>query len=124
MRKKRILVVDDNVDNRWILSYRLYQLGEWDILEAENGQQALELVEREQLDLVFMDLRMPVLDGWGAIRRIRALSTPMRDVPIIVLTSQPPESEETAARAVGCDAYLTKPVNTQVIRKTIEALAG
>ncbi len=67
--RKRILVVEDNVDNRRILVYRLRRLGDFDIVEASNGQEALGAVESGDLDLIFMDLKMPVMDGWEATKK-------------------------------------------------------
>ena len=67
MAAKRILVVEDNLDNRRILVYRLKRIGEFEILEASNGEEALAIVQSPPPpDLIFMDLKMPVMDGWEA----------------------------------------------------------
>src|SRR5439155_3744514 len=70
---KKILVVEDNEDNRRILVYRLRKIGRFDIREAANGQQAIEAVKVERPDLIFMDLKMPVMDGWEATKRIHEM---------------------------------------------------
>ena len=70
MSQKRVLVVEDDEDNRWIFVYRLRKIGDFEVLEASDGQEALEIAAREPLDLIFMDLRLPVLDGWKVVRRI------------------------------------------------------
>ncbi len=85
MNRKRILIVDDNEDHRRILVYWLRKIADFDILEAAHGQEALEIAAREPLDLIFMDLQMPVLNGWEATWRIRALEGAAREVPIIAL---------------------------------------
>src|SRR6185295_18873838 len=102
MAGKRILVVEDNLDNRRILVYRLKRIGEFDIVEASNGQEALSLLETEAPDLIFMDLKMPVMDGWEATRRIR-LQENGSHVPIIALTAQAMAGDEQKALAAGCD---------------------
>jgi len=107
--KIKILVVEDNVDNRCILVYRLRRFGDFEILEASNGEQAVELVETERPNLVFMDLKMPVMDGWEATRRIRQTEIGKR-IPIIALTAQAMAGDEEKALAAGCDDYLAKPI--------------
>jgi CheY-like chemotaxis protein len=124
MRPKKILVVEDNEDNRRILIYRLRKIGTFEILEAVNGQQAVDLVRTEQPDLVFMDLKMPVLDGWEATGRIRQLEGGDR-VRIIALTAQAMSGDEEKALAAGCDDYLAKPVvDPNLVREKLERLIG
>jgi two-component system, cell cycle response regulator DivK len=120
---KRILIVDDVEDHRVILRYYLQKIGPLEILEAADGQQALELVGREPLDLIIMNLGLPVLDGWEATRRIRALPAAARAVPILVFTAYALPSAEHRARAAGCDAYLTKPiVDVPRLQQTVRQL--
>jgi CheY-like chemotaxis protein len=122
MAAKRILVVEDNLDNRRILVYRLKRIGEFEILEASNGQEALDLVKQSAPDLVFMDLKMPVMDGWEATRQIRKLEGGDR-IPIIALTAQAMAGDEQKALAAGCDDYLAKPiVDLGVVRSKMERL--
>ena len=125
MAGKRILVVEDNLDNRRILVYRLKRIGDFEIVEASNGQEALDLVQNQPLpDLIFMDLKMPVMDGWEATKRIRALDLGKR-IPIIALTAQAMAGDEQKALAAGCDDYLAKPiVDPNVVRVKIERLLG
>jgi CheY-like chemotaxis protein len=120
--KKKILVVEDNLDNRRILVYRLKRMGEFDIVEASNGEEAVEMVGREVPDLIFMDLKMPVMDGWEATRRIRLLPAGER-IPIIALTAQAMVGDEQKALAAGCDDYVAKPiVDPNVVREKVERL--
>lgn len=125
MLMKRILVVEDNVDNRRILVYRLRRIGDFEIIEASNGEEALEIVQTDPPpDLVFMDLKMPVMDGWEATRRIRSLDLG-RHIPIIALTAQAMAGDEQKALAAGCDDYLAKPiVDPNVVRVKVERLLG
>lgn len=122
MAKKKILVVEDNIDNRRILVYRLKRIGDFDITEADNGQDAVSAVERDAPDLIFMDLKMPVMDGWEATRRIRSLEIGRR-IPIIALTAQAMAGDEQKALAAGCDDYVAKPiVDPNVVKQKMERL--
>jgi CheY-like chemotaxis protein len=124
MARKKILVVEDNLDNRRILVYRLRRIGDFDILEAANGKEALSIVQAEGPDLIFMDLKMPVMDGWEATRRIRAGESGSR-VPIIALTAQAMAGDEQKALAAGCDDYVAKPiVDPNIVRYKVERLLG
>ncbi len=124
MPRKRILVVEDNLDNRRILVYRLKRIAEFEILEASNGLEALEIIEASPPDLIFMDLKMPVMDGWEATRRIRARECGRR-IPIIALTAQAMAGDEQKALAAGCDDYVAKPiVDPEVVRFKLERLLG
>ncbi len=122
MARKRILVVEDNLDNRRILVYRLRRIGDFEIFEASNGQEALGMVEVQKPDLIFMDLKMPVMDGWEATRRIRTMEIG-RSIPIIALTAQAMAGDEQKALAAGCDDYVAKPiVDPNVVRDKLERL--
>lgn len=121
--RRKILVVEDNEDNRRILVYRVRMIGDFEVLEATHGQEALEIASREPLDLIFMDLKLPVLDGWETVRRIRAMAGPIRDVPVIALTAQAMVGDEEKALAAGCDDYISKPVvNPNIVREKVERL--
>jgi len=121
---KKILVVEDNEDNRRILVYRLRKIGRFDIREAANGQQAIEAVKVERPDLIFMDLKMPVMDGWEATKRIREMDGG-ETIRIIALTAQAMAGDEQKALAIGCDDYLAKPVvDPDLVRQKLERLIG
>jgi len=124
MQRKRILVVEDNLDNRRILVYRLRRMGDFEISEAGNGEEALEKVRIECPDLIFMDLKMPVMDGWEATRQIRALPNG-RLIPIIALTAQAMAGDEEKALGAGCSDYIPKPiVDPAVVKAKIDRFLG
>src|SRR5512144_85635 len=124
MALKKILVVEDNEDNRRILVYRLKKIGQFDIREATNGQEAIDAVKADPPDLVFMDLKMPVMDGWEATKRIREMEGGSA-VRIIALTAQAMAGDEEKALAIGCDDYLAKPVvDPSLVRQKLERLIG
>lgn len=121
--RKRILIVEDNEDNRRILIYRLRKFGDFEILEATNGIEALEVVRSMAPDLIFMDLKMPVMDGWETVRRIRRMDGEIKQVPIIAITAQAMGGDEERALAAGCDDYLAKPIiDSQLIKEKLDRL--
>ena len=117
--RRKILVVEDNEDNRRILVYRLGKIGDFDIREATNGREAIEAVQGDPPDLVFMDLKMPVMDGWEATRQIRALPGG-QGVRIIALTAQAMAGDEQKALSIGCDDYLAKPVEPREVLAVVQ----
>ena len=120
MTRKKILVVEDNEDNRHILIYRLRKVGDFDITEAQNGQEALALIDQDPPDLLFLDLKLPILDGWETARRIRAMRDPIKNLPIIALTAQAMVGDEEKALAAGCNDYIAKPIiDTNIIKEKI-----
>ena len=110
---KRILVVEDQEDNRQILRDLLTSVG-YEIIQAENGEEALATAARERPDLILMDIQLPLLDGYEVTRRIKA-DPALRASPIIAVTSYALSGDEGKARAAGCDAYVTKPYNPRAL---------
>ena len=104
---KRILVVEDQEDNRQIIR-DLLSATDYEITEAESGEQALEAVSKQRPDLILMDIQLPGIDGYGVTRRIKA-DPALRSIPIIAVTSYALSGEEQKARAAGCDEYVPKP---------------
>ena len=118
---KRILVVEDQEDNRRILRDLLANAG-YEMIEAEDGEQALLQAAKHRPDLILMDIQLPVLDGYEATRRLKADPT-LNVIPIIVVTSYALSGDEAKARAAGCDAYVTKPFSPrQLLAKIKEYL--
>ncbi len=104
---KRILVVEDQADNRQIIRDMLAGT-DYEIVEAENGEEALAAVAKQRPDLILMDIQLPVMDGYTATRRIKA-DPALRSIPIIAVTSYALSGEDKKAREAGCDAYIPKP---------------
>ena len=118
---KRILVVEDQEDNRQILRDLLSSAG-FEMVEAEDGQQALVAAAEHRPDLILMDIQLPVLDGYEATRRIKA-NPDLKAIPVIVVTSYALSGDEGKARDAGCDAYVTKPYSPrQLLAKIREYL--
>ena len=110
---KCILVVEDQADNRQILRDLLGNAG-FDLIEAENGQEALAALASHRPDLILMDIQLPIMDGYEATRRIRA-NPEMKSIPIIAVTSYALTGDEAKALAAGCNAYVTKPYSPRAL---------
>ena len=104
---KRILVVEDQEDNRQILRDLLGSVGH-EMIEAHDGEAAVAQAAAHKPDLILMDIQLPVMDGYKATRRIKAMPE-TRAIPIIVVTSYALSGDQEKARAAGCDAYVPKP---------------
>jgi CheY-like chemotaxis protein len=104
-----IMVVDDNEDLRDMLRYMVEKLG-YGVVEAKNGQEAVELARHRCPDMILMDLSMPVMDGLAATRLLREIEE-MCHVPIVAISANRREQSQADALAAGCNEYLTKPVN-------------
>lgn len=120
---KRILVVDDNVVNRQIVRLMLNPFKPVTV-EAANGAEALEALEREPFDLVLLDAHMPVMGGVEAVKRIRASDTPWRDIPVIVLTADAMTGDRERYLAAGMTGYIAKPVDHRALISQITRVLG
>jgi CheY-like chemotaxis protein len=105
----RILYVEDNDDNVYMLKMRLELEAEFEVLVAEDGEKGCEAAQRELPDLILMDLEMPVVDGWEAARRLKS-NPATRRIPIIGLSAHALAGEREKALAAGCEEFDTKPV--------------
>ena len=103
----RILVVEDQEDNRRILCDLLTSV-DCEVIEALTGEEGVALAESHRPALILMDLRLPVLDGYEATRRIKANSA-LSQIPIIAVSSYALSGDDVAALEAGCDAYISKP---------------
>jgi CheY-like chemotaxis protein len=109
-KDKKVLIVDDNMRNTFALSKLLSEKG-LNTKIAQNGQKALEiLAEEPDVDLVLMDIMMPILDGYETIKRIRAQQK-FRNLPILALTAKVMEGTREKCLAAGANDYLPKPVD-------------
>jgi CheY-like chemotaxis protein len=117
-----ILVAEDDEDNRDILRTLLTLRG-FEVLEAADGQQAVELARTACPDLILMDLKMPVMNGLAAARAIRQRPEPhLRAIPIVALSAYHPSQHGAVAFAAGCDDYVLKPTNYEHLEAVIDRL--
>ena len=117
----KILIVEDVEFNRDLLVQLLED--EHDIVTAEDGEQGVAMARDERPDLILMDMSLPVVDGWEATRRIKA-DAAISAIPIVALTAHAMQGDEEKARACGCDDYLTKPIDEDLLFERIEHHLG
>jgi two-component system cell cycle response regulator DivK len=118
MLNRRILIVEDHEDSRRILCDLLASRG-YDLVEAEDGEQALAMAEERRPALILMDVQIPLLDGYEVTRRIKA-NPALRAIPVIAVTSYALSGDESRARAAGCNAYVSKPYSARKLLAKIE----
>ena len=115
---KRILVVEDNETNLYLIKFMLEKSG-YEVIEAKDGASGVELAVKEKPDLIIMDIQLPDIDGLEATKRIRA-SEADNEIPIIALTSYAMVGDREKALAAGCTGYIQKPINPETFMAEIE----
>jgi two-component system cell cycle response regulator DivK len=117
---KTVLIVEDSEDARYFMRLELEQLG-YRIVEADNGERAVEVAERERPDIILMDLSLPIMDGIAATEKIRACDG-FKSVPVIAVTAHQETDFRADAQAAGFNAYVTKPIDMPWLSELIEGL--
>jgi two-component system, cell cycle response regulator DivK len=115
----KLLYLEDNEDNLYMLTLRFDVLGGYEIVSAPDGAKGIALAAAERPDLILMDLNLPVIDGWEATRRLKD-DPATRDIPIIALTAHAMAGDREKALAAGCDEFDTKPVEFDRLLAKIE----
>ena len=118
MAKKRILVVDDEVQLVEMVKIRL-EANDYEIITAYDGQEALEKARNEKPDLIILDLRLPKLDGYTVCRMLK-FDEKYKSIPILMFTARVQESDKKMGQEVGADAYITKPFDPQILLSKIK----
>lgn len=123
----RILIVEDSPTMRQLLAFALGRLRGVEIVEASDGMDGLRKVTGDQFDLAFVDINMPVMDGLKLIRLIRS-EPGLREMPIVVVTTEGGREDRERALALGANEYLTKPIQAnqvlQIARKLLDPGQG
>lgn len=123
----KVLYIEDNDDNVYMLKMRLELLGDFEVVAAENGEKGCVMAAAEKPDIILMDLEMPVVDGWEATRRLKG-NAQTRDIPIIALSAHALAGEREKALAAGCNEFDTKPIEfdrlVATIRRVLVDTAG
>jgi CheY-like chemotaxis protein len=117
----RVLYIEDNDDNVYMLKMRLELTDEFEVLVAEDGEKGCEMAAAERPDVILMDLELPGIDGWEATRRLKS-KPETRDIPVIALSAHALAGSREKALAAGCDEFDTKPVEFDRLLGTIRRI--
>jgi two-component system, cell cycle response regulator DivK len=118
---KKILVVEDVEFNRDLVVQLLEE--DYEIIAAVDGAEGIRLAQRERPDLILMDLSLPIVDGWEATRRLKA-DEALKHIPIIALSAHAMTGDEEKARQSGCDDYLSKPLDEDLLFAKLDKFLG
>lgn len=116
-----VLVAEDSQDTRVMLK-RAFELKGYRVFEAEDGQEALEVARQYRPSLIVVDLNMPVLDGLETISKLREREGPGEQIPIVAITAFDVPGMEDAAREIGCNRYLRKPLDLEELDRVLRSL--
>ena len=114
----KVLYVEDNDDNVYMLKMLLELLGDIEVLTAEDGEKGCEAAAKERPDIILMDLEMPNVDGWEATQRLKR-DPETREIPIIALSAHALAGSREKALAAGCDEFDTKPIEFDRLVATV-----
>jgi signal transduction histidine kinase/CheY-like chemotaxis protein len=117
--REKILVAEDNLINQKVIARILKKMG-YEVAVADNGREALDLLEVQPFDLVLMDCQMPVMDGFACTRAIRALDSALAEIPIIAITANAMEGDRERCLQAGMDDYLAKPVRPDILQRVLD----
>jgi DNA-binding response OmpR family regulator len=120
-RRPRVLIADDEEDLRLILRTNLEAEG-FEVLTASNGQEALEVIEKEKPDVVLLDVMMPVMDGWEVLTKLA--SDPTEPTRVMLVTAKAATVDRLQGWELGADDYLTKPFDLDVLIKRIREVSA
>ncbi|HEY0728445.1 MAG TPA: response regulator [Pyrinomonadaceae bacterium] len=115
-----VLLAEDSEDTRAMLK-RAFELKGYQVLEAEDGQEALEMARRHRPSLIVIDLNMPVLDGLETVKNLRETEGPGEEIPIVAITAYDVPGMEDAALETGCNRYLRKPLDLSELDRALKS---
>ena len=113
-----ILVVEDSPTMRQLISFAMKRIPDARVIEATDGVDALKKLSSDKIDLILCDINMPVMDGLKLVSLVRGNVT-FKDIPIIMVTTEGAEEDRKRALAIGANAYLPKPIQTQELIKLV-----
>ncbi|MBN2651865.1 MAG: response regulator [Spirochaetales bacterium] len=116
----RILSIDDSPTMRMLIRKALKE-DEYEIIEAENGQEGLDLAQHEEFSLIFVDVNMPIMDGFSCVEGIRAMSQ-NRETPIVFLTTVNSKDKMEKGKTLGANGWIVKPFEPEPLRKLVKVM--
>ena len=121
MAQKRILIVEDSPTMRQLLVFALRRMKDVDIVEAQDGMDGLRRVSSDHFDIALIDINMPVMDGLKLIRLMKGEES-LKDIPIVVITTEGAKEDRDRALSLGANEYLTKPIQANRVLAVVEDL--
>ncbi len=118
-----ILVVEDSPTMRQLISFAMKRISNSKVIEATDGVDALKKLSSETIDLILADINMPVMDGLKLVSLVRG-NPAYKNIPIIIITTEGAEEDKKKAIAIGANAYLPKPIQTQELIKLVNSFMG
>ncbi len=116
--KSRILVIEDNEQNLYLVKFILEKNG-YEVCEARDGREGIEIAEQIKPDLILLDIQLPVMDGYAVARALRTKTT-LAGVPIVAVTSYAMVGDREKTIAAGCTGYIEKPINPDTFLQQVE----
>jgi two-component system chemotaxis response regulator CheY len=121
MAKHRVLIVEDSPTMRQLLVFALRRLKDVEIVEAQDGMDGLRRVSNDEFDIALIDINMPVMDGLKLIRLMRG-EEGLKNIPIVVITTEGASEDRERAIALGANEYLTKPIQANRVLEVVKGL--
>ena len=115
-----ILVVEDSPTMRQLIGFAMKRISGSRVIEATDGVDALKKLSSEKIDIILADINMPVMDGLKLVSLVRG-SAAYKNIPIIMITTEGAEEDKNKALAIGANAYLTKPIQTQELIRLVNS---
>lgn len=118
-----ILVVEDSPTMRQLISFAMKRIANSKVIEATDGVDALKKLSSDKVDLILADINMPVMDGLKLVSLVRGTPS-YKDIPVIIITTEGAEEDKNKAIAIGANAYLSKPIQTQELIRLVSSFLG
>ncbi|MGQ9607811.1 MAG: response regulator [bacterium] len=115
----KILVIEDNDRNRRLVKILLNSKG-YDVIEAKTGEEAIKYLQDEKPDLILLDIQLPNMDGLTLAKNIKS-KPELKDIPIIAVTAYAMKGDKERVLEAGCDAYVSKPIDTHALPELVES---